>query len=309
MLAYLFNVYNKSMKLNKKRYIIAVSGGPDSMALLNLFNKNIVGVCHVNYHKRKDSDIDTKIVADYCSSHNLTLAIYDVDKLLYKNAKQKNFQALAREIRYEFFVQCAKQFNCNNLLIAHNLNDFIETAIMQERRKSLNFFYGIRQQTKYKTLNIYRPLLNEFKSDLEKYCQDNGITYAIDSSNASDIYERNRIRKELSTWSKKKLLTKYKTIIARNAKQAVIEKQVNKQLLSWAKTSYSVTTFRKIKPKFVDGVIYLYLKKNNIINVNYNKIKLVRDFIVSKKSNQTLRLETNVKLLKKNKQIKVIHNK
>ncbi|XQP55882.1 MAG: tRNA lysidine(34) synthetase TilS [Mycoplasmoidaceae bacterium] len=297
------------MKMDKKRYIAAVSGGPDSMALLNMFSKNIVGVCHVNYHKRKDSDIDTKIVADYCSSHNLTLAIYDVDKSLYKDAKQKNFQALAREIRYEFFVQCAKQFKCNNLLIAHNINDFIETAIMQERRKSLNFFYGIRKETKYKTLNIYRPLLSEFKADLEKYCHDKGIAYAIDSSNALDIYERNRIRKELAKWSKKKMLAKYKAIMARNARQAIVEKQVNSQLASWAKTSYSVNAFKNINPKIMNAVIYVYLKKNKIINVNYNKIKLVRDFIVSKKSNQSLRLETNIKLLKKNKQVKIVHSK
>ena len=294
------------MKVNNKKYIIAVSGGPDSMALLDLFKSRIVGVCHVNYHKRTDSNKDTQIVINYCNDHQLELAIYDVDKKLYKTAKQHNFQALARQIRYDFFEQCGKQFKCKNLLIAHNLNDFLETAIMQENRKSLNFYYGIKPESTYKSLNIYRPLINEFKSDLEKYCKQHHIAYAIDSSNALDVYERNRIRKQLAKWSKKQLLAKYQQIQTRNKAQAKLELQVKKQLLSWQKTKYEIDFIRHLNSRLVSGVIYLYLKNNKIINVNYNKIKLVRDFIVSKKSNQSLRLETGVSLLKKNKHVKVI---
>ena len=296
------------MKIDNKKFIIAVSGGPDSMALLDLFKSRVVGVCHVNYHKRKDSNKDTQIVINYCNDHQLELAIYDVDKKLYKSSKQHNFQALAREIRYEFFVQCARQFKCKNLLIAHNLNDFLETAIMQENRKSLNFYYGIRPESKYKTLNVYRPLISEFKSDLEKYCKQHHIAYAIDSSNAQDVYERNRVRKQLAKWSKKKLLNKYQQIQTRNKTQAKLEAQVQKQLLNWAKTHYEVNFIKRLNSKLVNGVIYMYLKNNNIINVNYNKIKLVRDFIVSKKSNQCLRLEAGVNLQKKNKRIKVIRS-
>ncbi|MCQ3907566.1 MAG: tRNA lysidine(34) synthetase TilS [Mycoplasmoidaceae bacterium] len=186
------------MRIDNKKYIIAVSGGPDSMALLDLFKSRIVGVCHVNYHKRADSNKDAQIVINYCSDHSLPFAIKDVDKKQYRTSKQHNFQALAREIRYDFFVQCAKQFKCRNLLIAHNLNDFLETAIMQENRKSLNFYYGIKPLSKYKTLTIYRPLITELKSELEKYCKLHNIAYAIDSSNATDLYERNRIRKQMS---------------------------------------------------------------------------------------------------------------
>lgn len=276
------------------------------MALLDKYKKVIVGVAHVNYHKRVDSNYDTQLVKDYCKKHKIALAIYDVNKTVYKTAKQHNFQSLAREIRYEFFVKCGKKFRCNDLLIAHNLNDFLETAIMQKNRKSLNFFYGIKEINTYKTLTIYRPLLNQFKKDLEKYCKQHKIKYAIDSSNVLDIYERNRIRKQLAKKSNKQLLALYKQIQARNKKQAKLEKQVVKLLDNWAKTQYSVVFFKTINSKYLDSVIYLYLKKNKIINVNYNKIKLVRDFIVSNKSNNSLRLEQKVKLFKKNKKIKVI---
>ncbi|MCQ3908372.1 MAG: tRNA lysidine(34) synthetase TilS [Mycoplasmoidaceae bacterium] len=212
------------MQLNKKCYIAAVSGGPDSMALLDKYHNVIIGVCHVNYHKRSDSNFDTKIVSDYCKKHKIKLAICDVDKKVYKDTK--NFQNFARQIRYQFFVQCGKDFKCNNMLIAHNLNDFLETAIMQENRNSLNFFYGIKSTNKFESLNIYRPLINEFKNDLEKYCQKHGISYAIDSSNALDIYERNRIRKQLSKLTRTELLKLYTKFVARNKKQEKIEKQV-----------------------------------------------------------------------------------
>lgn len=297
------------MKLGNKKYIAAVSGGPDSMALLHKYQKHIIGVCHVNYHKRVDSDYDTKIVKTYCVKHNIPLAIYDVKASEYKKSQIHNFQNLARVIRYSFFVNCSKKFKCNNLLIAHNLNDFLETAIMQQNRNSLNFYYGIRPRNKYLTLNIFRPLIKSFKGDLELHCKKHNVSYAIDSSNAADIYERNRIRKQLSKLSRKQLLKLYEQFVKQNKSRAILERHVNKWLNDWKKSCYQVKCFKQINPKFQDGVIYLYLKKNNIINVNYNKIKLVRDFIVSNRSNNCLRLEQNIGLLKKDKKIKIVKHK
>lgn len=290
------------MKNDTNKYIIACSGGPDSMALLDLYKSNIVGVCHVNYHKRPDSNLDQQIVQDFCDKHNLKLSVLNVKPSMYKS-KQHNFQALAREIRYKFFIKCSKKYKCNNLLVAHNLNDFLETAIMQENRHSLNFFYGIREKSKYENLDIYRPLIKTYKSDLQKYCDGHAIPYAIDSSNNSDIYERNRIRKQLNKKSKKQLSLKYRQIAIRNFKQEKLEKKFNLLLNQWEKNGYPVIFIKSLKPEYANRLIYLYLKNNKIININYNKIKLVRDFIVSKKSNHQLRLEEKVYLLKKDKKI------
>lgn len=217
------------MKKTNIRYIAAVSGGPDSMAMLDKFKKNIVGVCHVNYHKRIDSDIDMGIVVDYCKRNDISVSVYHVNKNVYKI--RQNFQNLARKIRYDFFVECSKKYKCKNLIIAHNLNDFLETAIMQKNRKSFNFFYGIRQNSIYKSLKIYRPLINDFKIDLTKYCDDKKINYALDSSNELDIYERNRIRKQLSKFSKTQLLKLFKQFNTRNIKQAKFEKIINQKFI------------------------------------------------------------------------------
>lgn len=290
-----------------KKYIAAVSGGPDSMAMLDKYHKNIVGVCHVNYHKRVDSDYDTSVVIKYCKEKKIPCAVLDVDKSTYEKSDEHNFQTLARNIRYDFFVKCSKKFKCKNLLIAHNLNDFLETAIMQEKRNSLNFFYGIKETNEFKGLKIYRPLLNEFKKDLEQYCLINHIPYAIDSSNASDIYERNRIRKQLNKLSKKELLKKYANICLRNQKLQLVEKKVNKLLKQWETLNWSVDYFKKSKfnQQIQSSLIYLLIKKYNI-NINHNKIKLVEDFVLSDKSNISLRLGEGYKLVKKNRQLKMI---
>jgi len=294
--------------LKEKRYIAAVSGGPDSMALLNKYQKHIVGVCHVNYHKRPDSNHDQQIVFDYCLLHHIPMEVYNIDPKEYKKADQHNFQALARVIRYEFFVECGKKFRCSNLLIAHNLNDFLETAIMQERRHSLNFFYGIKPYGTYKNLYIERPLINEFKKDLQKYCDKWNVEYAIDSSNASDVYERNRVRKELSKLSDKELKTLYKKFEKRNKQMALVQKKVMKLLSKWSETNYSVSFIKKLEVEdyILNNLIYLYLKKYNLYKINHNKIKMIKSFILAQKSNQSCRLEDGIKLLKKDNKVKVV---
>lgn len=281
----------------KKKYIAAVSGGPDSMALLDKYHKNIICVCHVNYHKRADSYRDTEIVVKYCKRKHLKLKVLDVKKSQYKKIKINNFQALARKIRYDFFLKCSKECKCKNILMGHNLNDFLETSLMQKKRKSLNFYYGIKPISSYKSLIIYRPLINEFKADLEKYCKKQNIAYAIDSTNALDLYERNRVRKQLNKKTRKQSLKLYKEIQLRNKKQSVVEKRTTKELDLWKKTKYKLKVFKRIKNP--EKVIYLFLKQNEIENINHNKINLIKQFLFSQKSNCKLRLGNGIWLLKK----------
>lgn len=287
------------MKLDKdSKYIAAVSGGPDSMALLDKYQKKIICVCHVDYHKRKDSVKDKKIVLDYCKQHHIKFEVLDVKSKDYDKFKNKNFQATARTIRYNFFEKCAKKYKCFNLLVAHNLNDFLETAKMQQNRKSLNFFYGIKPKSKINSLIIYRPLIKEFKSDLEKYCIKNKINYAIDCTNSLDIYERNRIRKQLNKLSKQKLLQLYDAYCERNKQQLKEQKKVEKTIALWKKSNFSLKTLKShnISP----SSIYVLLKNQSIENISKDKIELVIAFIMSPKENITLRLQDGIKLAKAN---------
>ena len=164
----------------KNSYLAGISGGPDSMALLNKYKDVIKVVCHINYHKRKDSNEDMKIVQQYCLKNNIIFECLNINDDYYEKTTEKNFQTLARDLRYNFFVKIANKYKIFNLLIAHQFDDFLETAFMQQNKKSMNFYYGIKKINHYKNLIIYRPLINKTKKSLEKYCKEKNITYALD---------------------------------------------------------------------------------------------------------------------------------
>jgi tRNA(Ile)-lysidine synthase len=147
--------------VNTSKYIAAVSGGPDSMALLHKYRKRIMVVCHVNYQKRDSAQRDMAIVENYCHKHGIKLQKLIVTKPIYEKYYQqsKNFQNTARQIRYDFFVKVGHKFKIRKILIAHNKDDFIETSIMQLNRHSIALFLGIQKNAKYKDLQIYRPLI------------------------------------------------------------------------------------------------------------------------------------------------------
>jgi tRNA(Ile)-lysidine synthase len=187
-----------------KRYIAAVSGGPDSMALLNKFKKNIAVVCHINYNKRNSADRDMKIVKEYCKKNHITCEILNCDKQVYSKYKNvsNNFQTVARIIRYDFFLKVAKQNQIFDLYVAHNFNDFLETAFMQRKKNSKALFYGIKKNSAYGgVLKIHRPLIGVPKSKLEEYCLKSGVDFGIDESNFTNAYQRNITRKIINTYS------------------------------------------------------------------------------------------------------------
>ncbi|WP_027063512.1 tRNA lysidine(34) synthetase TilS [Mesoplasma seiffertii] len=185
------------INLNKsEQYLVAVSGGPDSMFLLNNIKNYKIVVCHVNYHFREDSDRDQKIVEAFCQKHGIKYEILNITTD-YTKLKQ-NFEEFAREVRYNFFTEIGVKYKISNLLVGHNFNDLVETYIMQKQRQNNVDFFGLRPVTTYKNLTVIRPILNLVKSEIIKNLEENGISYANDITNSDTKYLRNSIRKELT---------------------------------------------------------------------------------------------------------------
>ncbi|ATI74319.1 tRNA lysidine(34) synthetase TilS [Mesoplasma florum] len=180
-------------------YLVAVSGGPDSMFMLNeLIKMNIkeIVVCHVNYNFREDSWKDQKLVEDFCLKNNLKLEKLVINQD-YSKLKE-NFESWARNIRYDFFVEISKKYNIQNVLIAHNRNDLVETFLLQQDRKGYVKHYGLNKTSTYKEITIVRPMLNILKSEILKSLKEENITFVIDSTNEDKKYKRNKIRANLS---------------------------------------------------------------------------------------------------------------
>lgn len=191
---------NENLLDKSKSYLVAVSYGPDSMALLfSLVQKAYqVEIAHVNYHQRDVSDFEQSQLEQFCLQHDLPLHILDV------KAKPKgNFQDQARTIRYDFFKQVAKDNQLHAIVTAHHADDHLETALMQTQRQSLHDYYGIRPQSEWQGTPVIRPLLQTFKTNIVQFCNESKINFSIDASNEKPVYTRNKIRLSLLALSEK----------------------------------------------------------------------------------------------------------
>lgn len=175
-----------------KTYIIGVSGGPDSMCLLNILyelNYSLI-ICHVNYHKRKESNYEQEKIAEYAKERNIPFFVLDTSNM----HSEGNFQSWARILRYQFFKKEYLFNKADGLFIAHNEDDFLETYLMQMKRKGIVSYYGINKETELMGMKVLRPLLDVPKKELQDYCIAKQVFYSIDSSNLEDDYTRNKIR-------------------------------------------------------------------------------------------------------------------
>ena len=173
------------------KIIVACSGGPDSMALLDMERRegHEIVICHVNYKKRKSADRDEKYVNTYCQKYDIPVyTLYPV------YPGDENFQAWARDVRYDFFEETARKENVKHIYIAHQKDDVIETYFFQKQRNMLCDTYGLMSVSSRKEFTLVRPLLKYEKKDLEAYCQSHLIPYGVDESNLSNDYTRNQIR-------------------------------------------------------------------------------------------------------------------
>lgn len=176
----------------QKTYLLAVSGGVDSMVLATLFQ--LCGlrfhVAHLNYHLRgDDSDRDQQLVSDFCAHHQIPFHLYEVSEIDEK--PQNSVQNWARELRYRFFRNIQKQENLEYLVTAHHLNDQLETFMINLSKASgIKGLSGIPINEN----NIIRPLLTISKDEIYKFAKENQVEYREDVSNQKTDYLRNKIR-------------------------------------------------------------------------------------------------------------------
>lgn len=230
---------NLNLLDKEKTYIVAVSFGPDSMALLHLLQQEHfkIEVAHVNYHLRKESDLEQSQLEQYCLQHDVPLHVLDVSSF-----PKGNLQEQARKIRYDFFKELAATLQAEGILTAHHQDDDLETAIMQHQRSMLYEYFGIRPVGHWEGINVYRPLLGATKQDLIDHCAEYQIPYMIDQSNAKLIYKRNRIRSELHSLSASEKNQKRLTF----QKENHLRQNIIQSLQRWIpQNSISTTTYMK----------------------------------------------------------------
>lgn len=177
--------------------VVGVSGGPDSMTLLTVllelkkeYNLKIY-VAHINHMIRENAIKDEEYVQDFCNKNNIEVFIKKANIIEKSKQDKKGLEETGRKVRYEFFEEVLKNTNSNKIAIAHNLNDKIETIIMNAiRGAGISGLRGIEpKREKY-----IRPLIEIERTEIEKYCEEQKINPRIDESNQDNTYTRNKIR-------------------------------------------------------------------------------------------------------------------
>ena len=192
-----YNFLLNDCSFKKDDYVVvAVSGGPDSMTLLNLLERvrliipiNIV-CAHVNHNKRVESESEKDFVEDYCKNHNIYFEYMKIEEY-----GDGNFHNTAREIRYDFFKRVMIKYGSRVLMTAHHGDDLIETILMRiVRGSTLKGYAGFSCISDMGGYRIIRPLIFHTKDEILEYTKLNNLSYVIDSSNNEDDYTRNRYR-------------------------------------------------------------------------------------------------------------------
>ncbi len=299
---------NESGITNRSVVAIGVSGGPDSMALLDLVMRLkkeldlVVVVCHVNHNVREESKTEEAYLREFCLKEGLIIEVMKIE-----NYGDDNFHNEARTIRYNFFDKVCKEYNAKFLLTAHHGDDLMETILMRiVRGSTLKGYSGFSREVKREDYTILRPLITVTKDDALKYCEENNITYFIDKSNMKDVYTRNRYRKYVLPFLKnedpyvhEKFLKFSNTLLSyNNYIERQVKEVINKVFVGGILYIDKLVSLDDI---IATKIIYNILEKiygDDLFIVSDTHVKLIFSLINGNKAQALVHLPNNVKVIK-----------
>ncbi len=290
------------------KIVVATSGGPDSMCLLDHLlkiknQKQLTLICaHVNHQLRKESAQEALMVKNYCDQNNIIFEMMTID-----HYEKGNIENIARTKRYTFFEKLIDKYKASYLITAHHGDDLIETILMRiVRGSNLKGYAGFNKITNMNRYKIYRPLISVTKEEILNYVNKNNIPYALDKTNKDNTYTRNRFRNNvlplLKNENKKvhqKFLNLSNTLSMYNE---YIDKQVNQKLKKiYQNNVLNLDKFSKEDYIIKREIIYHILEKEyqkdlNLINDNH--VENILKIIQNKKPNISINLPKNMQVKK-----------
>lgn len=253
----------KKYKLIEKgdKIVVAVSGGPDSISMLDILlklkkrkeiNCELI-VAHINHMIREEATEDEQFVENFCKKNNIKCYIKRIDVPKYANNNKIGHEEAGRVVRYQFFDEIMKKESANKIAIAHNKNDKVETMIMNMLRGSgISGLKGIEitRDNKY-----IRPIIEIEREEIESYCEENNLKPRIDKTNFINDCTRNKIRNIAIPYIKKEFNPNFIETMNRLSDVIVEEDNFMKKITE--------ETYNKIKISEKSNEIILDLKLFN----------------------------------------------
>lgn len=181
---------------NGKPFLLALSGGPDSMALFHiLYHEKIpFEVAHVNHKWRKESDLEENALADICKKQNVIFHL----KRLKPETITGNLEDKCREERLHFFKEIVEKFGLKGVILGHHSDDQAETVLKRIfEGATLSKLKGLSDVSYHHGISYYRPFLGIRKKEIMDYLEEKKIPFFTDETNFDSKYLRSRLRKEI----------------------------------------------------------------------------------------------------------------
>lgn len=310
------NLMNKDLIKEDSRILLGVSGGPDSLTMLDLFDDlrddldiHLL-VFHLNHCFRKEAEQEAAFVKKICDEKNIEVIIkkYDVSKYIKENNLSP--EEGARKVRFKYLKKIYEKKDIDKVSLAHNKNDLVETILLNIFRGSgLRGLKGIEDSVKIKGMEIIHPILIFYRSEIIDYCNLNNLKPVFDKSNESNLYSRNRIRNNILPLIEEQINKNVKQSIVRLAEnvkedydflQDFSRKLLEKILVKKTESKYilDLNRLRKQHPALIKRIInnIILNLKGDIDNFYYKHYNDIIRFIGENSTGDLLDLPDGINL-------------
>ncbi len=266
------------------RYLVGVSGGRDSVALLHwLLSQGFTDlvVCHLDHALRSESATDAAFVSALADRHQLAFFSRREDVGLLARQSRQSLETAARQARYDFFERAARQFEVHTVFLAHHADDQAETFLFNLLRGTGSAGLGVMRAESSRSINgtqlaILRPLLEVSRAQIDAYIECHQLQFREDSSNSSSAHSRNRIRYHLLPEIETLLGREVRRSLLRTAEILRAEDDFLRSLVPELPQELSATELRSLPIALQRRYLHTWLKQEGVPEVGFDVVEAVR---------------------------------
>lgn len=271
------------------QYLVGVSGGRDSVALLHWLvesgYKRLVA-CHLNHQLRgTSSDRDARFVKKFVESYDVDLEMGSANVKTLATKQRMSIEAAAREARYKFFAQIAKQRRAQTIFLGHHADDLVETFFINLFRGSGASGLGAMREVSKRRINdvdltIVRPFLGIWRSEIDEFIAQRRLKFREDESNKDVAALRNRIRHRIIPYLEKTLGRNIRQNIFRAAMIVAEEEDwIEDHLPNASDADLAVAELRELPVALQRREILKWLRAQRITDVGFDVVENVRSLL------------------------------